>query len=438
MRFEPTFLIEPGGRWGPAGLPHPIPFIKRVRLSNYRSIRACDVRLDPLTVLVGPNGSGKSNFVDALAFLGEAVMTSPELALESRGGLRRVCSRVPGPTDRFAICVEAQIPWGPLAGQMPTARYGFELAANDAPGERPFVVSREQCHLVWEANGGGEMGFSVTRGEVQRFDPAGLSPAGPASFAIEPARLYLAQASASPSYAPLYALISNMAFYNLELGTLQSIQPESMGDRVGPRGEHLGDVIGALALSRREANMRVQEYLRAVTSGLSSFDRHYEGSYVTVAMRAEKGSNGTPAVFSAQEISDGTLHAAGVLVALFQPSALEGRIPLVGIEEPEVTLHPAAAGVLFDAMAEASGWVQVLATSHSGDLLDRDDFPTDAIRAVVSDDGRTVIGPIDEAGRKTLRDKLFTAGELLRGDQLAPDDKARDLADSADFDVFGD
>lgn len=438
MSFEPTFLNVPGGSWGPDGLPHPIPFIKRVRLSNYRSIRACDVTLDPLTVLVGPNGSGKSNFLDALAFLGEAVTTSPEQALESRGGLRRVCSRVPDPTDRFAISVEAQLPLGPLAAEMPTARYGFELAVNDAPGERPFVVEREVCRVPWTRNdpGGmqsGEEGFDVRRGDVDPVRSLGFP-----SPRIQPDRLYLPTASAHPMFAPLYALISKMAFYNLELGTLQSIQPESMGDRVGPRGEHLGGVIGALALSRPGANMRVQEYLRAVTSGLSSFDRHYEGSYVTVEMRAETGSSGTPAVFSAQEISDGTLHAAGVLVALFQPSALEGRIPLVGIEEPEVTLHPAAAGVLFDAMAEASGWVQVLATSHSGDLLDRDDFPTDAIRAVVSDDGRTVIGPIDEAGRKTLRDKLFTAGELLRGDQLAPDDKARDLADIADFDVFGD
>jgi AAA15 family ATPase/GTPase len=45
------------------------PFISRVRLKNYKSIAACDVRLGPFTVLIGPNGSGKSNFLDALAFL---------------------------------------------------------------------------------------------------------------------------------------------------------------------------------------------------------------------------------------------------------------------------------------------------------------------------------------------------------------------------------
>ncbi|MGH9581828.1 MAG: AAA family ATPase [Bryobacteraceae bacterium] len=42
--------------------------MKRVVLSNYRSIAWCDVRLEPLTFLVGLNGAGKSNFIDALRF----------------------------------------------------------------------------------------------------------------------------------------------------------------------------------------------------------------------------------------------------------------------------------------------------------------------------------------------------------------------------------
>ena len=438
MSLGPTFLDKPGGRWGPAGLPHPIPFIRRVRIANYKSIRACDVDLGPLTVLVGSNGSGKSNFLDALAFLAEAMADSPERALQSRGGLRQICSRVPEPTERFAISVEAQIPWGPLEGQMPTAHYGFELAVNDAPGERPFVVEREFCRIPWTRDdpGGaqsGEEGFDVRRGEVTPQRSLGFP-----SPRIQPDRLYLPIASAHPNFAPLYALLSNMAFYNFELGPLRALQPESMGDRVGTRGEHLGDVLGTLADSRPEAKLRVQEYLGAVTTVLGTFDRRYEGSYVTVEMRSDPDRDGTTAIFSAPEISDGTLHAAGVLLALFQPSVLDGRIPLVGIEEPEATLHPAAAGVLFDAMSEASEWVQVVATSHSGDLLDRDDFPSDAIRAVVNDRGRTVVGPIDEPGWKTLRDKLFTPGELLRADQLAPDEAAHGTGEADDFDVFGD
>ena len=45
------------------------PFVRRVVLRDYKSIRQCDVMLGPLTLLVGLNGSGKSNFLDALRFV---------------------------------------------------------------------------------------------------------------------------------------------------------------------------------------------------------------------------------------------------------------------------------------------------------------------------------------------------------------------------------
>jgi hypothetical protein len=42
------------------------------------------------------------------------------------------------------------------------------------------------------------------------------------------------------------------------------------------------------------------------------------------------------------------------------------------------------------------------------------------IRAVEAKDGRTLIADVDEAARSALRDQLYTAGELLRLNQLNP------------------
>jgi predicted ATPase len=119
-------------------------------------------------------------------------------------------------------------------------------------------------------------------------------------------------------------------------------------------------------------------------------------------------------------MSDGTIRAAGVLAALFQPSVLHGGTSLVGIEEPELALHPAAAGALFDALTEASERVQVIATSQSADLLDRDDIGPAAIRAVRYDAGRTEIGELDDASARILAGRRSTLGELMRGNQLDP------------------
>ena len=124
----------------------------------------------------------------------------------------------------------------------------------------------------------------------------------------------------------------------------------------------------------------------------------------------------------------------GVLVALFQSPATDDVRHLVGIEEPEVALHPAAAGVLTDSLSDASEHAQILVTSHSPDLLPG--IPDEAIFAVTAEHGETRVGPLDEAGRSALRDRLYTAGELLRIDQLRPD-PALSAVDPDQLQLFG-
>jgi predicted ATPase len=136
-------------------------------------------------------------------------------------------------------------------------------------------------------------------------------------------------------------------------------------------------------------------------------------------------------------MSDGTLRALGVLVALFQaPANAHQPYRLVGIEEPEMALHPAASGVLTDSLQDASRYSQVLVTSHSPDLLDDQSISDEAIIAVVAEHGDTKIGRLDEAGRSALQDHLYTAGELLRMDQLRPDPAESNIKLSQ-LDLFG-
>lgn len=67
--------------------------------------------------------------------------------------------------------------------------------------------------------------------------------------------------------------------------------------------------------------------------------------------------------------------------------------------------------------------VQVPVTTHSPDLLDDKALSADELLAVGARDGRSGVGPIDEAGRTTLRKRLCTPGELLRLGQIRPDPK---------------
>jgi predicted ATPase len=390
----------------------PIPFISRVWLTNYKSIASCDVRLSPLTVLVGPNGAGKSNFLDALRFVSDAVANSPEQAISARGGLGEILRRGPGAPDEFSVDLEVTVPWGPSPSQWARGRYGFTIASADRPGERPFIVSQEHCELRWEDR---EVGFTVSSGRVVEVS----SNRPVRDVDIDPERLYLAFAGRSSGVGPLYADLRGMYFYDPEPHKLRASYLQAEHATLGRAGEHLGDVLGSLDPVSKE---RLNDYMRAVVPDLAWVDRKFAGDYVTVELRTRTGDEQQPEIsFGPNAMSDGTIRAAGLLAALFQSTTTRShRIRLIGIEEPELAVHPAAAGALFDALTEASERVQIVMTTQSPDLLDRDDLDVQAVRVANIHQGATIIGEIDEPSRQIAAQKLATVGQLLRGNQLTP------------------
>jgi len=88
----------------------------------------------------------------------------------------------------------------------------------------------------------------------------------------------------------------------------------------------------------------------------------------------------------------------------------------VGIEEPELNIHPGALMVLRGALDLASRRTQVLITTHSPDLLDK--FPPESFRVVEMEDGITQVGPMVTYQQEAIRDRLFTPGELFRIEDL--------------------
>ena len=138
-------------------------------------------------------------------------------------------------------------------------------------------------------------------------------------------------------------------------------------------------------------------------------------------LQAVTGQPGTIS-FSPGSMSDGTLRALCILAVIFQTeNRNQPRHWLIGLEEPESAVHPAIASALLALLRQASLFNQILVTSHSPDLLDNPDIPPESIFVANNVDGVTQIAGIDPACRQLLRDKLFTPGELLRQNQIAPD-----------------
>ena len=369
--------------------------ITRVVLKNYKSIAACDVPLRAFTILVGPNGSGKSNFLDALRLVSDALRTTLDHALRDRGGVGEVRRRSGGHPNNFGVRLEFHV--GDRVGH-----YAFKVAAQ---ARGAYEVQHEECAV-------GPDRYVVRSGKVVHA-PAPVAP--PAV----PDRLYLVNAGGLPAFLPVFDALSRMGFYNLSPDRMKALQTPDKGDLLARDGGNLASVLERMAKASPASKQRVEEYLARVVPGIEGVDPIRVGHMESVEFRQRVEGAKDAWRFPAINMSDGTLRALGVLVALFQEPSPR-RVPLIGIEEPEVALHPAAAGVLLDGLRDGARHTQVIVTSHSPDLLDDPKLTNDNLLAVVAEDGRTLIAPLDEASRSALRDRLYTAGELLRLNQLQP------------------
>ena len=394
--------------------------LTRIVLRNYKSIAACDVSPAQLSFLVGPNGSGKSNFLDALRFVADSLRFSLEHAFRDRGGINEVRRRSGGRPTSFGIRVEFSLAES-------RGHFAFAVGA-ERRGE--YCILHEECRVA-KRDGDDSHFYHVKEGEVVQ------STLSPPPVAVAD-RLYLVTVSGADAFRSVYDALSGTGFYNLNPEAIRDLQPPGPGNLLKRDGSNVASVLSNLAAHSPDFKQRLNDYLGAAVPGIAWVDRWPVGNKETIEFRQEVRGSRHPWRFLASNMSDGTLRVLGVLVAIFQGVGNGGsRRRLVGIEEPEAALHPAAAGVLFDALQDAAEHAQILVTSHSPDLLDNHDIPDESILAVVADYGETSFGPrktkigsIDHAGRSVLRDRLFTAGELLRMDQLRPDPALSNLEPS--------
>lgn len=394
-------------------------FIHRVVLRNYKSIGSCDVQLQPLSYLVGHNGAGKSNFLDALHFVRDALSTSLDSAINERGGLNEVRRRSSGHPTHFGIRLEFNLL------DNTSGHYAFIVGSQPSGG---YEVQSEECAI------GG-----IGKGPFFRVEKGQLRASSETTFpALTTDRLALVAVSGLTAFRPIFDALSSMGFYNLNPKLMQELQKPQDSRLLKPTGENIASVFGRLEKSAPERARIIQEYLQAVAPMVHGVTRKTIGPMESIEFRQDMAGSKHPWKFLAQNMSDGTLRAFGVLTALLQGN-MDYAPRLIGIEEPETALHPAAGASLREVLTQASASTQVLVTSHSPDLLDDPSIDEDSVLAVVLEQGETKIATLDKGSRQVMRDHLFSVGELLRLNQLAPDRQSIEKQDQArTADLFGD
>jgi predicted ATPase len=145
----------------------------------------------------------------------------------------------------------------------------------------------------------------------------------------------------------------------------------------------------------------------------------------------ERGNGGQGRSLPAHSMSDGMLRFLGVLLAVYQKTPPS----LIAVEEPESHVHPAAAEILFSALEEGTMQSQIVIATHSPEILDLKSLKEDQIRIVEMVSGKTIISAIGPQTKGIIRDRLFTAGELLSSNELRREDGVLDSREP-ELDIF--
>ncbi|GES45087.1 chromosome segregation protein SMC [Rhizobium dioscoreae] len=378
--------------------------INQVTLRYYKSIGSCMVDLSDLTVLVGPNGSGKSNFVDSLNFVSDALNSTLDFAIRQRSGLSAVRKRSGGHPTNFAIKLRLTLPSGR------NAIYSFQVGA--AP-DGSHKVQKE--HLAIS-----EDGLEVTELKYENgkriFSTEKLSP-----DSISEDRLAIQLLSSIHSVREVFDVLSMMHFYNIYPEDFRLPQAHDNGEYLLRTGKNIASVLRNLETHNSYEFNRICEYLKQIVEQLEGISHKNLGPSETIEFLQRVAGQKNAWRFFSSQMSDGTLRSLGILVALFQKTQNANGNIILGIEEPEATIHPAACSVITDAIIEASRQKQIIITTHSPELIDHPSVGIENIRIVKSVDGDTTIRPADKASKEVVRKNLMTPGDLLRKNQLEPE-----------------
>jgi hypothetical protein len=308
------------------------------------------------------------------------------------------------------------------------ARYGLTFSVV-SPGE---IAERQEWLSIKNPSGTGEIRGTQNNGRYEVFfNPDGTGwPSVPTGMHstdyIAQGRLLLGclRTGDLPS---LDSLLQTIGVYSFVPESIRQLQRPNPGCLLERDGKNLASILATIKQKNPDLLSRVRDYLSLIAPEVEGFDLARYGEYETVRFTVTSDSRRLG--FDAASMSDGTLRALAALLAAFQIVPPYGHPSLVGIEEPEASLHPAAVRTLVSALAEATQYTQILLTTHSTDLLAEREIALEQLLVVRNCGGTTRIGPVDAASREILRKELSTLADLQRMDQLDPD--ATDLARQA-------
>jgi len=322
---------------------HKTPHLKHVKVKGFKSIKALDLELGEVNILIGANGAGKSNFISLFTFLSQLSQGKLKAYVEQQGFANAFFHFGTKHTAKISIDLDV--------GDN-TYHVIFAHGVNDDS----LIFKQEFCTYVgseqlWEIKGKlGESGLlpgsQVQSDYVRRYTQGYMQGCRVYHFHDTSASAGFKMANDLNASDFLYKDAKNLApfLYRLQqeypknyqdiVSAIQTVAPFFHDFSLEPRGDK-GDEKILLKWLHRE---------------------HDE-------------------TFSANQLSDGTARFICLATLFLQPKGL--RPNTIVLDEPELGLHPAALNVLAEIIKITAKENQVICSTQSisfANLFEPEDF----------------------------------------------------------------
>lgn len=363
--------------------------LQSLHARGYRSLFDADIAIGSLNVFIGANAAGKSTILDALRFLGEAVLQRDfKGPLYSRGGLIHLAWKG-APAANVELTVRVVEGGSTFIWTVRLIRRGYEFTVEESV-HRDFGDSPDEV-LLTAADGEGSW-WSGDKDEKVPLRQSATSCA-------------LAAAAADASFAAhdVARFVGRWGFFDPNPFLLRRDWSTIDSPGIDHYGRNLAQTLYHLDQNARQDILEATQAIIGLPANIQPRLSKDEGRFYFVQQEP-----GLKYHVHQTGVSSGTLRTLALMTALH--TSAEAK--LIGIEEPENYVHPGALSSFVEYLGDIGEHTQLVVTTHSPLVLDALGDP-EVVRVVRRDEERgTVVESGDaEAVRRALDASGFGLGE---------------------------
>ena len=325
----------------------PLDSLQRLTLKGFKSIKAVDIELHPLNILIGANGAGKSNLISFFKMLNEMMAGRFQQYVGVSGSAQSLLHF----GSKITLQIEAKLEF-----QVDKGVDTYDVRLFHAAGDTLIFAEETLSFLEtgWENPRVDQLGAGHQETQIIKTAEEGKQTAKILRYLLGRCRVYHFHDTSSTADVRQSCYVGDKRWLKPDAGNLAAVLLRFRGEN-------------------SDAYQRIIGTIRLIAPFFDDFVLEPDVSNRVILNWTEKDSD---RVFGPHQFSDGTLRAICLATLLLQP---EDELPeLIIVDEPELGLHPYALNIMAGLFNQAALHTQILISTQSSSFLDNFD-PDDVI-----------------------------------------------------------